>query len=315
MKSAIHSMLVAILVTILLPSCFPALQLYTGARTAFSTGAEKEMEEVLSTRFEDAPEGAVPNLKQILTAEESVSPNTLGYMALYEGALAKINKALTKKGVLRESDVLGNALTVKALAAWKLKRYGEAESAAAEAEELFKTQAENSPRDEVLSQAVPGLITLDMVYDSTHSVIEDLKSVTNTASELSQSEALALFEDFQAMYHSSIKGNRPSARSLLQAFESLDGLVAFEDPDKKSVHQFVLLSKLTGLKNWYDGLFHIDNVMKLANLKQTDDTVKDWINTERDLYEDKRVEMMAQLLEMVGGSEDHPTYAYWDSKL
>lgn len=312
MKSYRYSILFAIWVTVLLPACFPALQLYKGASADFSTGAEKEMKDVLSTRFDNAPADALPSLGQIISAEELSGESTLGYMALYQGALEKINKALKKKGVLQENDVLGNALTVRALAAWKLKRYGEAESAAAEARDLFRTQNENSPRDEVLSQAIPGLITLDMVYDSTLGVIEKLKGVTNTASDLSKGEAKALFEEFQSNYTTYIQEDGANARSLLTAFGSLGGLVDAGDPEKKRVCQYLLLSELTGLKNWYDALFHIDNVMKLSQLKQTDEAVKNWIKAEWDQYEDKRRAMLSQLLEMLGGTEDHPTYEFWD---
>jgi len=315
MKSYNFSALLAILALVLLPACFPAIELYKGASADFSSGAEKEMKDVLSSRFENAPAEVIPTLSQVIDSEVGGPTSDLSYMALYQGALEKVNKALKKKGALKESDVLGNALTVKALAAWKLKRYEEAEAAAAEARALFNTQEENSPRDEVLAQAIPGLITLDMVYSSSHALIEKLKGQTNSAGDLPQTEAKALFEEFKMAYTSSIKSNDPSARTLLNAFQSLDEILAGNDPEKKSVYQFVLLSELTGLKNWSDGLFHIDNVMKLSQLKQTDAAVKDWITSEKSLYETKRKSMMEKLLEMVGGSEDHPTYSFWDSKL
>lgn len=315
MKSYTYSTLVSLLAILLLPACFPAIQLYQGASADFSSGAEKEMKDVLATRFENAPAEVVPTLSQVLDTEGDGAVSNLSYTQLYKNALEKLDKALKKKGALQESDVLGNALTVKALAAWKLKRYEEAESAAAEARALFKTQEENSPRDEVLAQALPSLITLDMVYDNTHQLIENLKAETNTASELEKSEAIALFENFKGVYASSIQNEAADARSLLKAFDDLDGVRAVPDPEKKSVCQFVLLSELTGLKNWYDALFHIDNVMKLSQVKQSDTTVKDWITAERDRYEQKRKDMMEELLASFGGSEDHPTYSFWDSKL
>lgn len=315
MKSYTYPALLSLLVVLLLPACFPAIQLYQGASADFSKGAEKEMKDVLATRFDNAPADVVPTLSQVLDIEGEGTSNNLSYTQLYQNALDKLDKALKKKGALQESDVLGNALTVKALAAWKVKRYEEAESAAEEARALFKTQEENSPRDEVLSEAVPSLITLDMVYDSTNQLIEDLKSITNTASDLPKSEAMKLFSGFQATYASAIQNEDASARCLLNAFADLDQVRAVSDPDKKSVCQFVLLSELTGLKNWYDALFHIDNVMKLSKVKQSDAAVKNWITAERDRYEDKRKVMMEELLESLGGSEDHPTYAFWDSKL
>lgn len=315
MKSYTYPALLSLLIVLLLPACFPAIQLYQGASADFSKGAEKEMKDVLATRFDNAPADVVPTLSQVLNTEGEGTFNNLSYIQLYQNALDKLDKALKKKGALQESDVLGNALTVKALAAWKLKRYEEAESAAEEARALFKTQEENSPRDEVLSEAVPSLITLDMVYDSTHQLIEDLKSITNTASDLPKSEAMSLFANFQAAYTTSIQHEDANSRSLLNAFDELDQVRAVSDPDKKSVCQFVLLSELTGLKNWYDALFHIDNVMKLSQVKQSEVEVKNWITAERDRYEDKRKVMMEELLESLGGSEDHPTYAFWDSKL
>ncbi len=315
MKSYTYPTILSLLVILLLPACFPAIQLYQGASADFSKGAEKEMKDVLATRFDNAPADVVPTLSQVLNTEGEGTSNNLSYTQLYQSALDKLDKALKKKGALQESDVLGNALTVKALAAWKLKRYEEAESAAAEARALFKTQEENSPRDEVLSEAVPSLITLDMVYDSTHQLIEDLKSITNTASDLPKSEAMTLFANFQAAYTTFIQNEDANSRCLLNAFDDLDQVRAVSDPDKKSVCQFVLLSELTGLKNWYDALFHIDNVMKLSQVKQSEVAVKNWITAERDRYEDKRKVMMEELLESLGGSEDHPTYTFWDSKL
>ncbi|MBX2871415.1 MAG: hypothetical protein KTR30_04930 [Saprospiraceae bacterium] len=315
MKSYTYSALVGLLAVLLLPACFPAIQLYQGASADFSSGAEKEMKDVLTTRFENAPAEAVPTLSQVLDQGEEGTTSNLSYTQLYQSALEKLDKALKKKGALQESDVLGNALTVKALAAWKLKRYEEADAAATEAEALFKTQEENSPRDEVLAQAVHSLITLDMVYDSTHDIIEDLKSKTNTASDLPKSEALSLFDNFKEAYAFSIQNEEVDARCLLNALTDLDGIRAVGDPEKESVCQFVLLSELTGLKNWYDALFHIDNVMKLSQVKQTETAVKTWITAERDRYDEKRTSMMEELLELLGGSEDHPTYAFWDGKL
>ena len=315
MKSYTNYTIISFLAIVLLPACFPAIQLYQGASADFSSGAEKEMKDVLATRFENAPAEVVPTLSQVLDSETEGTASKLSYTELYKSALEKLDKALQKKGALQESDVLGNALTVKALAAWKLKRYEEAESAATEAIELFKTQEDNSPRDEVLSQAVYGLITLDMVYDSTHQLIQSLRDQTNTASDLPKSKAMALFEDFQSTYESTIHNDQANSRSLLNAFKNLDDVRAVSDPDKKSICQFVLLSELTGLKNWYDALFHIDNVMKLSQVKQSETEVKNWITTERDRYEEKREKMMEELLESLGGSEDHPTYAFWESKL
>ncbi len=315
MKSYTYSTLIGLLAILLLPACFPAIQLYKGASADFSSGAEKEMKDVLAARFENAPAEVIPSLSQVLDAKGEGTVSNLSYTELYANALEKLDKALKKKGALQESDVLGNALTVKALVAWKLKRYEEAESAAAEAKALFRTQEENSPRDEVLSQSVSSLITLDIVYDSTHQMIENLKAATNTASDLTKPEAMDLFENFRSMYAASIHSEAADARSLLKAFADLDQVRAVSDPEKKSVCQFVLLSELTGLKNWYDALFHIDNVMKLSQVKQSETAVKNWITTERARYDEKRKNMMEELLEGLGGAEDHPTYTFWDSKL
>jgi|GEM_PF-1368561 len=302
-------------IALLLQSCSPAIKLYQSASTAFSSGAKKEMTGVFSSRFNNAPAGAVPTLNQALGARRSAEMSNLTPAALYQQSLDQLNRALKNPGPLRENDVLGNALTVKALAAWKLKQYGEAESAAKQASDLFRRQEETSPRDEVLSQSIPALITLDVVYDSTQHIINQLKSKTEVASSMEESEALALFKHYQSYYDSFIDNDDTSGSSLSKAFLVMESATASANQENKEVNQFVLLSQLTGLKNWYDGLFHLDNVMKLSGVKANNAAVKAWIGQKKDRYEDLRLERMEKLGTLLAEGEASPIFSFWDSIL
>ena len=315
MKYYKHTILFTLLLTLFLQACSPAIKMYQSASTAFSSGAKKEMTGVFSSRFSNAPEGAVPTLNQALGTNGSAELSNLTPTALYQQSLDQLNRALKTPGPLRENDILGNALTVKALAAWKLKQYDEAESAAEQAANLFRRQEETSPRDEVLAQSIPALITLDVVYDSTQQVIDQLKSKTATASSMEESEALALFKTYQTYYDSFIDNDGSTGRSLSSAFQVMEAATRSANQENKDANQFVLLSQLTGLKNWYDGLFHLDNVMKLSGVKAENAAVKAWIGQKKSRYESLRLERMEKLGTMLADGESSPVFSFWDSIL
>lgn len=315
MKYYKHTILFTLLLTLFLQACSPAIKMYQSASTAFSSGAKKEMADVFSSRFSNAPEGAVPTLNQALGTNGSAELSNLTPTALYQQSLDQLNRALKTPGPLRENDLLGNALTVKALAAWKLKQYDEAESAAEQATNLFRRQEETSPRDEVLAESIPALITLDVVYDSTQQIIDQLKSKTAMASSMEESEALALFKTYQTYYDSFIDNDGTTGRSLSRAFQVMEAATTSANQENKDANQFVLLSQLTGLKNWYDGLFHLDNVMKLSGVKAENAAVKAWIGQKKSHYESLRLERMEKLGSMLTDGESSPVFSFWDSIL
>ncbi len=315
MKHYKFSFLFTLFLALFLQACSPSIKMYQAASTAFSSGAKKEMTGVFSSRFSNAPAGAVPTLNQALGTGAGAEMSNLTPAALYQESLDQLNRALKNPGPLRENDVLGNALTVKALAAWKLKQYEESESAAEQASDLFRRQEEMSPRDEVLAQSIPALITLDVVYDSTQQVISQLKNKTDAAPSMEESEALMLFKNYQSYYDSFIDNDGTSGRSLSKAFSLMEAATASANQENKEVTQFVLLSQLTGLKNWYDGLFHLDNVMKLSGVKANNAAVKAWIGQKKGRYEDLRLERMGKLATLLADGEASPIFSFWDSIL
>lgn len=315
MKRSKYPFLFILVLALVLPACSPSLKMYNAASTAFSSGAKKEMTDVFGARFSNAPDGAVPTLNQALGNSGSAEMPNLTPTVLYQESLEQLNRALKNPGPLRENNVLGNAYTVKALAAWKLKQYGEAETAAEQAANLFRRQEENSPRDEVLARSIPALITLDVVYDSTQQIIDQLKNKTAAASSMAEPEALALFKGYQKYYDSFIDNDGTDERSLSKAFQLMETATTMANQENKEVNQFVLLSQMTGLKNWYDGLFHLDNVMKLSGVKAENAAVKAWIGQKKSDYEELRLECMEKLGNMLSEGESNPIFGFWDSIL
>lgn len=307
---------VLLLALLLLSSCAASLRYWEEATDEFNQAAQLEMEQRLAQRRATAdtdipPLEVSPRLGEVFQSSQVAPTGTP--LEMYQQAYDKIQQALETPDILRQEEKLGNAYTIKALAAWKIGQIATAEAAAAQALEIFPNQSEPSPRDEALARAIPGLITLDIAYDSSLLLIQRLKDASDAAEDMTTSASQALLQEAQAHYRKYV-ADENERRSVAMAINDLEAAIAIAT-DNQPLRTYLRLAQLSGLKTRYDLWNQINNFAKRSGLKQSDTALRQWLDAEETAYLSLKDSVLDKLHPLLTQGKESEIYRYWDSKL
>ena len=305
---------IALVSLLFLSSCASSIVYWNQATENFDQGAKAEMTNRFAERLSEEgsapPAEALPSLDKMFNS--SVPATNESPEQLYKMADDKISKALEAPAPLKKENKLANALTLKALSAWKMGKADEARLNAAKALQEFSTQPQPSPRDQPLAKAVPGLVALDLVYDTTQVFIKKLKDLAEGAGDMPKAEAKQLMAAGQALYQEFIL-KADSDESLAGAQTDLQAAIMLAS-ENKNVRLFLQLCQLTGLKNQFDLWNQLDNFAKRSGLKGSDTDLREWIQGEETSYLSAKNAALGKLSEMIGGTQNG-AYRFWDGIL
>ena len=187
-------------ILIFFSSCTHLLHL-DRAQSAFNQGATIENSQRFGmSKLENS------NAAQINQAVEkdltSTSPEFY-----YTIANAEIDKAIAKKGQLKNDNVLGSAYTLKALCEWKLDQYTDAVNTANLALTELESSNVNLPRDKAVMTALRGLVANDIAFDSLGALKVHLDSTITEDTHKDTAVANAIFKEAQRHYQKFIFNN------------------------------------------------------------------------------------------------------------
>jgi len=280
---------------------------YQKAQNSFNQGATLEMNIRAKSVSTELP--ASPDLERMFPAATPPDPSSRPE-AYYNGAYAQVNKALTKSSKLKSNDVLGEALTIKSLCEWKLKKYNEAcETAKSAAAELDMEQ-ETAARDKVLMAALSGLVAIDLAHDTIVKMRKLLLDTAENPDRMSPEQALALYEQSKMHFEEFVFSRQISRNSIWQGIQTLDD-AKMKGESTHPIQRYLLLSQLAGLKNWTDALDAIDTAARRLGVKRTNAAAKDWIEGQKEFYRTTRDGYLAKLATLLG-SKTEQAYLDWE---
>ncbi|MEL7122193.1 MAG: hypothetical protein AAFO07_22280 [Bacteroidota bacterium] len=290
----------------LLSSC-AQLNYLDRAQDSFSKGAEIENRQLFGVNLNSDP-GAAGNISDAVQQElTSISPRFY-----YSQAYAEIQKAVQKAPQLQKDDLLGNALSIKALCEWKLKYYGKARTSAGEALVAFSASEVPSPRDQAVMIALDGFIENDMAYNA----LGELETkIDNAISDRSptQLEAMKLFDDIKSFYKQNIiseNGNAKIEKAIELIQKAKDQLSATH-----SLQSYLIMSQLACVKNWSDALNTIESSLKSLGLNDNGSSPRKWFDGEVDKYEASKEGLLEELASKLSNQKSHPAYQQWEELL
>lgn len=305
-----------LLIVCLFGSCAKSLVYWNQAIKSFEQGAELELKNNYADRLNvqgDLPLEALPNLDDLVPAASGEIPAGTSPTHYYQLADEKISKALAAPGPLMKENKMGNALTIKALTSWKTGQMEMARTNARAAVAAFAGAAEDSPRDESLARAIPGLVALDLAYDSTKQFIARLKELSDTAPDAERSENEAIVAKGSDLYREYVSDTEndhaiAAGRILLQNAMETAGV-------HPEVKMYLQLSELAGLKNRFDFWAQLNNFAKRSRLKSSDEDLKNWLDEEERNYLNDKDAALERLKDLLDGNEQHDAYRFWDGIL
>lgn len=306
MKLSLKHGLFLLSLLVLAASC-KTLKTWDSARENFSKGAIVEMTQ--RTQNPDNPANSpFANLGELYPGL-GFSTDNLGRdpMVHYRQSHKDIMNALEKTSKLRQAGELGNALTIKALAEWKIDSVNQARKTAAGALQELLRETERDPRDEALMEGLSGLITIDECFESVQAMIKPLREKADNAAGVSAADAKTLIADAKAHYLKVVKGADNSLEGAIATLESAKQRGAAN----KEIVRYLLLSQLAALNSWVEELNAIDNSAKLLRVKENDTNLTNWIKGEWTAYEGSRKKHLDQLAGLLPGGKEDPGYLFW----
>jgi hypothetical protein len=240
-------------------------------------------------------EGAtIENNAQMLQQLTAVSPE-----AYYKIAYASVQESLKKSGKLKEDGLLGNAYTLKSLCEWKLGKYDLASDNAKIA--LTYLVDKNNPnalltRDGAVMKSMDALINLEqlnaLVFDSLNK-----KEVIDSV----------IFKQF---FNTQLWGNRVEKKGeLRQSFEAINSVLT-QGPRRHEVRNYLVMSMLTGMKNWGDALHYLNNNLKKLEGAEKE-VMKAYYNKENDIFEKEKKVLLRQFSKLLVEGKESQVYKYW----
>ncbi len=303
------------MVVLVFSSC-KTLDYYKEAVTYFSQAAELEVRQ----------KSGEMNATNLTTLEElyAVGPSTplqdTSSAKLYREASEHISKALSKPTKLKNSDynLMGNAICLQSLAAWRLGNTQEALSKQKDAlEELVQKPTQKTPEDErdiTLMTALPALVDLEMAYDSMIVFRKELGAKVLAVKGASEVDRKALFDQLQAHYRKFIVGEDTESGIVLQAITHLEKSKTKAGP-KHKIQSYILLSQLTGMNTWALEFSEIDNAARLLKLRKEDSPIGRWLEKQYEGYKMIRDAHLVTLEKMLPKGKADPTYISWKKRL
>jgi len=304
MKQRLAFQFFAAIALLVFASGCAGLKEYQNAQNAFNLGATLEMKQ----RTAPAPDlPPSPDLETLFPAsgQPDMSQKPESY---YRNAYDQATKALKNSDKLKSNDVLGEALSIKALASWKLNKYEEAREAAKAAGAAFEVEQEAGPRDKALMAAVSGLIAIDLAYDTILTMNKNLTEKAERPESVTPEQATALYEQAKMHFEQFVFSRQISRNSLWQGIQTIDEAKTKAEPTHE-IQRYLLMAQLAGLKNWTDALSAIDSAARRLRVKSSNAAAKDWIEGQTKFYRDTRDAYLEKLALMVG--KNSPVYLQW----
>lgn len=305
----------ALLLLLVFSGCAPSILYWNQATEKFDQAAEMEMTSRFAQRMiangSTPPAGAVPSVDKLFSASSSVAQGSAEQ--LYRMADDKISKALAAPAPLKKEEKLANALTLKALTCWKTGQAENARINAAKALQEFGSQQETSPRDQPLARAVPGLVALDLAYDTTKMLVDRLKSLAEEAPDMPEAEAKQLIADAR-MHYQEYVSDADSDHSIAGAQKDLNAAMELAG-ENKDMQIYLLLCQLAGLKNQFDLWAQLDNFAKRSGQKAADTELRTWLGQQEQAYLQNKNAALENLKQLMGGNTDNDVYRYWNGVL
>lgn len=305
-----------LLVVFLAGSCAKSILYWNQAIKSFEQGAEMELQNRFAARLDvqgDLPAEALPDLNGLVPEVTADIPAAAGPEAFYQMADEKITQALAAPGPLEKENKMGNALTIKALTSWKTGQMDAARTNAQAALEALARSGEANPRDLPLAKAIPGLVALDLAYDSTHQIVGQLKAWSDTAPDDDRADNEARLETAVNLYREYVseedsEHSIAAGRAILQEAMDMAG-------ENQEIKMYLQLSEMAGLKNRFDFWAQLNNFAKRSRLKSGDEELKNWLDEEERTYLEAKDEALDRLKQLLDGDVRHDAYRFWDGIL
>lgn len=284
---------------------------YKNAQDAFNLGANLEMKQRTQAAATDLP--ASPDLEKMFPS--SVEPDlSLKPVAYYQSAYDQVTKALKSSDKLKSSDVLGEALAIKSLAAWKLKKYEEAREAAKAASAELDAEQDAGARDKALMAAMSGLIAIDLAHDTILKMNQLLLAKAEHPEQVTPEQAAALYEQSKMHFEQFVFSRQISRNAIWQGIQTIDEAKMKAEPTHE-IQRYLLMAQLAGLKNWTDALNAIDTAAKRLRVKSTNNAAKDWIESQKTFYRTTRDGYLGKLPALIPGGKNDPVFLGWEKIL
>jgi len=224
------------------------------------------------------------------------------YRAAFEKAYEKANAALRDKEQLKEENLLADAYLVKALCAFRLDKYEEAESSAGEAQdEYFYLRSQNKPYE--VSKMQSAQLLLPQI------------KVERLGQELKRFHAPGDIGYKQALeYHlehlfdpESLEGAKMD--KALQKLEELKSEAGFSD----SLLITLINTQMTALKVWSDGLDYLRQ-SALGLPEEERERAREYrYNERRNSLIPVKERLLEELSAQLEGGDSHDMVRHWDS--
>lgn len=306
----IHQLFASLALLIALTGC-AGLKDYKNAQNAFNLGANLEMKQRAKTPDADLP--VSPDLEKMFPS--STEPDmSLKPDVYYQSAYEQVSKALKNSDKLKSSDVLGEALAIKALASWKLKKYEEAREAAKASSAELETEQDAGARDKALMAAVAGLIAVDLAHDTIVKMNQLLLAKAEQPESVSPEQALALYEQSKMHFEQFVFSRQIARNSIWQGILTIDDAKMKAEPTHE-IQRYLLMAQLAGLKNWTDALNAIDTAAKRLGVKRSNNAAKDWIEGQKTFYRTTRDGYLGKLAGLIPGGKNDPIFLSWEKIL
>ncbi|GJM35398.1 MAG: hypothetical protein DHS20C18_43990 [Saprospiraceae bacterium] len=303
-----------LLILVAFHSC-GSLKYYDEAQKNFSLAAEMEMKkkgrDALSTDLVTLEE-LYPGAKPAIVKDSSV-------IKLYEEASISLGKALSTPSKLKNANfnLMGNAICLQSLTAWKLGNPQESldkSKAALRELENTKKAAPTDERDLTMMTALPGIIDLEMAYDSMEQLKIELTQRLKTVQEASPTEKQAIFDYAQAHYQQFIASGDAESGVLLKAILKLEEAKT-KAGSAHPIQSYLLQSQLTGMNTWAIELSEIDNAARVLGLRVAGSATKTWLEDQRKAYKSIRDAHLLTLEKMRPNGKADPAYKFWKKRL
>lgn len=291
------------LLSLLALSACAQLVHFDTAQSSFSKGAELENRQLFAGNILDDSEKSFNVSRSVQQEMTDLTPEFY-----YARAYASIQDALKRKGALKKDGLLGNAMALKALCEWKLKKYGEARLTAQQAKIMFLTDSIPSVRDRAVMTALEGFIENDMVYNEIGRIEKQIsQKLTETA--LSGVETAELYEDIEVFYKTYIRSDKNTSRLLngLKIIQKAKDDAPFNHP----IQPYLTMSQLVCMKNWSDAVNKTNELLKKIGLSDPESSARKWVTAEREIYEKERDEYLEQLAKELPGNTQDAAYVQW----
>ncbi len=286
------------------------LKEYKKAQDAFNLGASLEMKQ-RTGQANDLPASA--DLIDFFPTSGQPDMN-LKPASYYQSAYEQVNKALKATEKLKSNEVLGEALSIKALAAWKLGKYEEAREAAKAAGAELEKEPDAGARDKALMAATGGLIAIDMAHDTISKMNKTLLDAAQKPENFTKEQATELYEQSKMHFEQFVFSRQISRNSIWQGIQTIDEAKMKAEPTHE-IQRYLLMAQLSGLKNWTDALNAIDTAAKRLGVKSSNNAAKDWIEGQKSFYRTTRDGYLEKLAGLIPGGKTAPVYVSWEKIL